>query len=65
MLACPESPTWLALKGRRREAAEVGEKLWGADAAAAQLGAGGWGCPVVALRVWALLQLAGTLPREA
>ena len=29
MLACPESPTWLGLKGRRREATEVAEKLWG------------------------------------
>lgn len=40
MLVCPESPTWLQLKGRRREADEIGEKLWGEEAAAAQLGAG-------------------------
>ncbi|KAI7836406.1 hypothetical protein COHA_009737 [Chlorella ohadii] len=39
MLVCPESPTWLQLKGRRREAADIGEKLWGEEAAAAQLGA--------------------------
>lgn len=40
MLICPESPTWLVLKGRRREATEVAQKLWGEEAAATQLGAG-------------------------
>ncbi|KAL4437118.1 hypothetical protein ABPG75_004257 [Micractinium tetrahymenae] len=37
MLVCPESPTWLVLKGHRREAGAVAEKLWGADGAS-QLG---------------------------
>ena len=39
MLICPESPAWLVLKLRRREAEAVAEKLWGADGLA-QLGAG-------------------------
>ena len=39
MLFCPESPAWLALKGQRKEALAVAEKLWGADALS-QLGAG-------------------------
>lgn len=32
MLVSPESPAWLVLKGQRREATSVAEKLWGADA---------------------------------
>ncbi|EFN58991.1 hypothetical protein CHLNCDRAFT_55965 [Chlorella variabilis] len=32
MLVCPESPAWLVLKGLRREATAVAEKLWGAEA---------------------------------
>ena len=39
MLFCPESPAWLALKGQRKEALAVAEKLWGADAVN-QLGTG-------------------------
>lgn len=39
MLVCPESPAWLALKGQRREAVAVAEKLWGPDGAS-QLGSG-------------------------
>ena len=42
MLVCPESPTWLLLKGRRREAETVAQQLWGEDALA-QLGAGASG----------------------
>lgn len=39
MLVCPESPAWLVLKGHRREAGAVVEKLWGPDGTS-QLGAG-------------------------
>jgi hypothetical protein len=39
MLVSPESPAWLVLKGQRREATSVAEKLWGADALV-QLGSG-------------------------
>lgn len=42
MLVCPESPAWLVLKGHRREAGAVAEKLWGADGSS-QLGAGACG----------------------
>ncbi|KAF6256041.1 general substrate transporter [Scenedesmus sp. NREL 46B-D3] len=40
MLAAPESPTYLANKGRRDEAVAVATKLWGRSGAS-QLGAGG------------------------
>lgn len=39
MLGCPESPAYLASKGKREEAVKVATKLWGAGGAA-QLGAG-------------------------
>jgi hypothetical protein len=39
MLAAPESPTYLANKGKRDEAVAVATKLWGRSGAS-QLGAG-------------------------
>jgi hypothetical protein len=39
MLGCPESPVYLAGKGKRAEAEEVARKLWG-PAGASQLGGG-------------------------
>lgn len=39
MLGCPESPGYLAAKGKREEAKVIARKLWGAGGAV-QLGAG-------------------------
>jgi hypothetical protein len=39
MLGCPESPGYLAAKGKRDEAVKIATKLWG-PAGAAQLGTG-------------------------
>jgi hypothetical protein len=52
MLAAPESPTYLANKGKRDEAVAVATKLWGRSGAS-QLGAGGgvWSY-VAVLRQW-------------
>jgi hypothetical protein len=51
MLAAPESPTYLANKGRRDEAVAVATKLWGRSGAS-QLGAGGRALFAVALLLW-------------
>lgn len=49
MLVCPESPVWLQLKGRHREAEDMAVQLWGADGPA-QLGSADKGPALAAPR---------------